>query len=88
MFVSAHKFIVTDKLVSRYAHQFVYLTQNIPSEIQLTTDRTVNGKSLLGVLSLGIKKGDVLNITVSSRLSHEQADEDLNKVLAFLNGDD
>lgn len=88
MFISTHKFIVTDKLVSKYAHQFVYLTQNLSSEIQLTTDRTVNGKSLLGVLSLGIVKGDVLNITVSSRLSQEQADKDLNKVLTFSNGDD
>lgn len=88
MFISAHKFIVTDKLVTRYAHQFVYVTQSLSSEIQLSTDRTVNGKSLLGVLSLGVKKGDVLNITVSSKLSREQADEDLNKVLKFLNGDD
>lgn len=88
MFISTYKLIVTDKLVSRYVHQFVCITQSLLSEIQLSTDRTVNGKSLLGVLSLGVKKGDVLNITVSSKLSREQADEDLNKVLKFLNGDD
>lgn len=87
MFISTHKFIVTDKLVTRYAHQFVYVTQSLSSEVRLSADRTVNGKSLLGVLSLGIRSGDVLLIETISKLSQEQADEDLKKIVDFLNGD-
>lgn len=87
MFISTYKLIVTDKLVSRYVHQFVYVTQSLSSEVKLSADRTVNGKSLLGVLSLGIRSGDVLLIETISKLSQEQADEDLKKIVDFLNGD-
>lgn len=87
MFISTYKLIVTDKLVSRYVHQFVYVTQSLLSEVKLSADRTVNGKSLLGVLSLGIRSGDVLLIETISKISQEQADEDLKKIVDFLNGD-
>lgn len=50
-------------LSGRQAITFVQHTQNILNLIQMgTLERRVNAKSLLGVLSLGIKKGDTISV--------------------------
>lgn len=73
---------------ARNIHRFVYFTQVRPSMINLTTDRTVNGKSIIGLCSLGLKNGDKVTIEAHSKVSQEQADEDLKLVVKWLRGEE
>jgi phosphocarrier protein HPr len=53
-------------LHARPASNFVNTAQRYKSDVKLTVnDKTVDGKSILGILSLGIAKGTEIEITVS-----------------------
>ncbi len=73
---------------ARNIHRFVYFTQIRPSVINLTTDRTVDGKSIIGLCSLGLRSGDKVTIETHSKVSQEQADEDLKLVTKWLRGEE
>ena len=71
---------------ARNIHRFVYFTR--PSVVNLTTDRTVNGKSIIGLCSLGLRNGDKVTIETHSKVSQKQADEDLKLVVNWLRGEE
>lgn len=73
---------------ARNIHRFVYFAQVRPSVINLTTGRTVNGKSIIGLCSLGLRNGDKVTIETHSKVSQEQADEDLKLVVKWLRGEE
>lgn len=56
--------------------------------VNLTTDRTVNGKSIIGLCSLGLRNGDKVTIETHSKVSQKQADEDLKLVVNWLRGEE
>lgn len=53
-------------LHARAASDFVNTAQRFKSDVNLTVgDKTVDGKSILGILSLGIAKGTNIEISVN-----------------------
>ena len=59
-------FELTNKLGlhSRAAALFVQLTNKYLSDINITKEnRTIDGKSIMGILSLGVSKGDTITIS-------------------------
>lgn len=61
------RFQVTNEigLHARPASEFVATSGKFQSDVQLTyNDKTVDGKSIMGVMSLGIGKGETIEITV------------------------
>lgn len=50
-------------MTGRNAHKIVYATQELKSAIYFKKDnRCINVKSLIGLLSLGIKKNDIITV--------------------------
>lgn len=81
--------IITDKISNaRGVHHFVFFNQGLPSQVYITTSRTVNAKSILGVCSLCIKDKTNITLTVHSNVSQEQADKDLQKIEHWFNGEE
>ena len=59
-------FELTNKLGlhSRAAALFVQLTNKYLSDINITKEnKTIDGKSIMGILSLGVSKGDTITIS-------------------------
>jgi len=53
-------------LHARAAAKFVEITNKFESEIIVTIeDCTFDGKSIMGLLSIGIKKGDEIDVAIS-----------------------
>jgi len=53
-------------LHARAAAKFVEVTNKFESEIIVTiADCTFDGKSIMGLLSIGIKKGDEIDVAIS-----------------------
>lgn len=52
-----------------------------------TIDRNINAKSILGLLSAGIKQDDDICIQVIDNHSQEQTEEDLDLMLKLILGD-
>ena len=68
---------------SRYINRFVYAISNllsIATILSAKTDRQANAKSILGLLSMDIKKGDTLKIVVYNNISQKQADDDIETI--------
>ena len=86
MFSSSKSIVVMHNFDKRFTNNFVELLNKINSDINISNiDRRVNAKSVLGLLSLAIKKDDVIRIDILSSESVEKAQEDLHKVLEILN---
>ena len=86
MFSSSKSIISNCDFDKRFVSNLVEYLSKINSNVCITTiDRRVNAKSVLGLLSLAIKKDDVIRIDVLSSESVEKAQEDLHKVLELLN---
>lgn len=69
----------------RFVSNLVEYLNKINSNVCITTiDRRVNAKSVLGLLSLSIKRDDVIRIDILSSDSVEKAQEDLYKVLELI----
>jgi phosphotransferase system HPr (HPr) family protein len=50
----------------RPAKEFVHLASNFKSEIDIIKNsQTANGKSILGIVSLGILKGETITLTAN-----------------------
>lgn len=64
-------------LHARAAAKFVNLASRFESEINVTrNERTVNGKSIMGVMMLAASRGTTLHITANG-VDEEQAIEDI-----------
>jgi phosphotransferase system HPr-like phosphotransfer protein len=84
MFSAQKKIRIVSFLNSRLIHKLVYFLQSLPSYIYFTGERTVNAKSILGLLSLNIKNGSNIKITVCSKTSQNQAETDLANIEMWL----
>jgi len=68
-------------LQARNASKFVEITNKFSSEIDiLIDDKIIDGKSIMGILSLGICKNDSIEIRVSGR-DEEILMEEISKLL-------
>ena len=86
MFSSSKSITINHDFNKRFVSNLVEYLSKINSNVCITTiDRRVNAKSVLGLLSLAIKKDDVVRIDVLSSESTEKSQEDLHKVLELLN---
>ena len=75
----------------RYAHRFVYAIQSLSSSIFITHGgRTVNAKSLLGVLSLQLKEKDVVDISCYGENENQIASDTqrVGEILTTINKED
>lgn len=65
--------IVQERTInSRQAANFVYSIQTLHSDVWITKcDRRVNAKSILGVLSINIQKGDKIELSFSNNDENE-----------------
>ena len=71
--------------MSRPAKNFVFVLGKINSDVNISNvDRRVNAKSILGLLSLNIKKDSDIRIDIHSGESVEKAQDDLHKVLEMI----
>lgn len=68
-------------LHAREASDFVNTAQRFKSDIQLSVDgKTVDGKSILGILSMGIAKGAKIELILSGT-DEEEALEALSAIV-------
>ena len=51
-------------------------------------DKGINAKSILGIISINIKNGNKFNVVACNPLSQEEADDDMNKVIELLLGEE
>lgn len=57
--------IIPCEITGRMIHTLVYFIQGLGSTVYFAVnDRTVSGKSIIGVLSLGLDKGNEIKISV------------------------
>lgn len=71
----------------RYLHNFINFVSQIKSNVSFVKDgKQVNAKSIIGILSINIKKNDSLVIVVSGN-DEVQISNDLNNVVKYLNSD-
>ena len=67
----------------RLIHSLVYFIQGLSSQVFLANkDRTVNAKSILGVLSLGLTKGDDVQVSVVND-NIDIANDELKKIIEY-----
>ena len=85
MFSSSKSITAKQDFDKRFTSNLVEYLSKINSNVCITTiDRRVNAKSILGLLSLAIKKDDIIRIDVLSSESTEKAQDDLHKVLELI----
>lgn len=78
--------IIPCNINGRMIHALVYFMQGLGSSIYFTiNDRTVNGKSMIGVLSLGINKGDSIKISVVND-DELVGEEELLRIALYIRG--
>lgn len=70
----------------RNIHNFVFAISNIESSIYVQTldDRRINGKSILGLLSINISKDTLVKFIIHNNTSEKNANRDMNLVLDAL----
>lgn len=87
---TVEKKITANKDISpRFAKNFVSDIANIKSNIYFVIeDKDINAKSILGIISINIKNGNKFNVVVCNPLSQEEADDDMNKVIELLLGEE
>ena len=72
------------ELTGRMIHNLVYFAQGLGSSVYFAVnDRTVSGKSIIGVLSLGLNKGNEVKVSV---VNDDQVigKEELWKIVRFV----
>ena len=71
-------------ITGRYAHRIVYAIQPLKSSVFTTHDgRTINSKSILGLLSLQLKLKNIIDITCYGE-NQKQAEDDMNYVVNII----
>lgn len=82
--------IIPFEINGRAIHQLVYFTQGLQSGVYISAHgRTVNCKSIIGVISLGLYRGDTIQISVLND-DGENASKDIQRILCYIRncGDD
>lgn len=88
MFKSELQITIDKQLTGRLVHQIVYYISELKSDVYISNaeGRSVNAKSIIGVLSLGIKTNDTITINVYNNISQKDSDTDINKIKDFIKG--
>lgn len=83
--ISRHEdYTFAQDMTGRIAHRIVYFLQELKSSVYFEAPKQcVDAKSLAGILSLGLKKGDIFNIHCYSD-NEEQVNSDMVKIIDFL----
>ena len=85
MFTSEKSITVGYDFDMRFVKNFVHILNKIDSTVNISNiDRRANAKSVLGLLSLKIKKKDIIRVDIHSGESVEKAQDDLHKVLEMI----
>lgn len=73
--------ILKNDIDGRAANHFVYSIASMPFNIKIHKgDKQVNGKSILGLLSIGLKSGDTVQISI------DKNDPDgINEIINLIN---
>lgn len=85
MFSSQKGIVVKKDFTERFVKNFVHELSKIESDVHIANvDKRVNAKSITGLLSLNIKKHDVIRIDIISDCNVEIVQEDMIKVLEMI----
>lgn len=86
MFKSELQITIDKQLTGRLVHQIVYYISELKSDVYISNckGRSVNAKSIIGVLSLDVKTGDIVTINVYNNVSQKNSDTDINKIKDFI----
>lgn len=81
MCVIDKQIILKNDIDGRAANRFVYSIASMPFNVKIQKgDKQVNGKSILGLLSIGLKYGDTVQISI------DKNDPDgINEIINFIN---
>lgn len=81
MFCIETEAILKNDIDGRMANLFVYSIASMPFNIKIHKgDKQVNGKSILGLLSIGLKSGDTIQISI------DKNDPDgINEIINLIN---
>ena len=83
------KTITTKEDISpRFAKNFVAEITHLKSNVYFIMDnREINAKSILGIISINIMRGNIFDVCVDNSISQECAEKDMNTVIEILMGD-
>lgn len=86
MFKSELQITIDKQLTGRLVHQIVYYISELKSDVYISNyeGRSVNAKSIIGVLSLDVKTNDIVTINVYNNISQKNSDTDINKIKDFI----
>lgn len=81
MFCIETEAILKNDIDGRAANRFVYSIASMPFNVKIHKgDKQVNGKSILGILSIGLKSGDTVQISI------DKNDPDgINEIIKLIN---
>ena len=81
MFCIETEVILKNDIDGRAANRFVYSIASMPLNVKIHKgDKQVNGKSILGLLSIGLKSGDTVQISI------DKNDPDgINEIINLIN---
>ena len=81
MFCIETEVIFKNDIDGRAANRFVYSIASMPFNVKIHKgDKQVNGKSILGLLSIGLKSGDTIQISI------DKNDPDgINEIIKLIN---
>lgn len=76
--------IIPYDISGRFMHQLVFFLQGLESNIFFSAhDTTINAKSIIGVLSLGLFKGDSVQISVINDNS-DTLNMEIKKIISYI----
>ena len=86
MFKSELQITIDKQLTGRLVHQIVYYISELKSDVYISNceGRSVNAKSIIGVLSLDVKTNDIVTIKIYNNISQKNSDTDINKIKDFI----
>lgn len=76
--------VIPCEVSGRIIHALSYFVQSMSSRVYLSNrDRTVSAKSIIGLLSLGINKGDRVQVSVVND-DIDTGNEELKKIVDYM----
>lgn len=88
MFCCEGEYVALCDYGMRFSMNFSYAINNLKSNIYFVNDeRIINAKSILGIISADIHKGDIFHIRTFHGNSLEQAEKDFKTVHDIMVGD-
>lgn len=88
MYVAETTITTPVDFTSRFVGNFNQNIVALKSTPYITTmDKNINAKSILGLLSADIQKGDIIKVQTISNISYEQAESDLKVVAGLINNE-